>query len=90
MTQSAHASDDGRSIAFGIADTGIGISHEDQRRLFQAFTQVGDAHMHTRAEGTGLGLHLSAKLAELMQGRIEVDSTPGQGSRFTLVLAKEQ
>jgi PAS domain S-box-containing protein len=78
-----------RDIALSVEDTGPGISLEDQQRLFQAFTQVGDALSRGKAEGTGLGLHLSLKLAELMQGRIEVRSVPGEGSRFTLRLAGE-
>jgi PAS domain S-box-containing protein len=79
---------DGASIGFVVSDTGIGISADDRQRLFQAFTQVGDVHMHHKVEGTGLGLHLSAKLAALMGGRIDVASDPGRGSRFTLWLQK--
>jgi PAS domain S-box-containing protein len=75
-------------VEFVVADTGIGISAEDQPRLFQAFTQVGQAQAG-KVEGTGLGLHLSLKLAELMGGRIDVASTLGQGSRFTLRLPRE-
>lgn len=75
----------GGEVEFAVADTGIGISADDQARLFQAFAQVGDSHRRT-AEGTGLGLHLSHKLAELMGGRILVHSEPGAGSRFALRL----
>ena len=74
-------------LALSVVDTGIGISAEDRARLFQAFTQVGDWRTR-RGEGTGLGLHLSHKLAELMDGTIEVDSEPGRGSRFSLVLRR--
>jgi len=73
-------------VAIAVHDTGIGISAADQTRLFQAFSQVGDAQAR-KHEGTGLGLHLSTKLAELMGGRIEVASEPGRGSVFTLHLA---
>jgi PAS domain S-box-containing protein len=72
------------AVAFEVTDTGVGISEADRQRLFAAFTQVGDPRR--RPEGTGMGLHLSARLAEMLGGRIEVQSTPGAGSRFTLVL----
>lgn len=68
-----------------VVDTGVGISPEDQARLFQAFVQVGD-RLRRRGEGTGLGLHLSRKLVDLMGGTLQVRSVPGQGSCFTLSL----
>jgi PAS domain S-box-containing protein len=67
------------------ADSGPGIRPEDQAKLFRAFAQVGP-RPRTQREGTGLGLHLSQKLAELLGGRLTVQSQFGQGSRFTLVL----
>ncbi|WP_128003486.1 PAS domain-containing sensor histidine kinase [Piscinibacter defluvii] len=76
---------DAAQVEFGVADTGIGISAEDCARLFQAFAQVGDPRRR-QGEGTGLGLHLSHRLAELMGGRILVESEPGVGSRFALRL----
>jgi PAS domain S-box-containing protein len=75
-----------REARFTVADTGVGISEQDQARLFRAFAQVGLAPERTRAEGTGLGLYLCRKLAELLGGRLELESAPGQGSRFTLSL----
>src|SRR6266498_1232113 len=73
--------DGGRTLTeFAIADTGIGIRVEDQAKLFQAFGQVG-AVGRRRAEGTGLGLHLSQKLAELLAGQITIQSELGKGSR---------
>jgi protein-histidine pros-kinase len=74
-----------RFILLSVADTGPGISQVDQDRLFQPFTQVGGAS-RPRVEGTGLGLYLSRKLAELLGGCIELQSEPGRGSRFVLVL----
>jgi PAS domain S-box-containing protein len=65
-----------------VCDTGVGISEADQAKLFGAFTQVGDPRR--RPEGTGMGLHLSARLAELLGARIEVQSQAGEGSCFTL------
>jgi len=74
-------------VRLSVDDSGSGISAEDLSRLFQAFTQVGDMGQR-RSEGTGLGLHLSRKLAELMGGRIDVASTAGRGSCFTLLLRR--
>jgi protein-histidine pros-kinase len=70
-----------------VADTGMGIRPEDQAKLFQAFAQLS-AGSRERAEGTGLGLHLSQKLASLLGGQITFKSELGKGSRFALVLAE--
>jgi PAS domain S-box-containing protein len=72
---------------FNVVDTGIGIRPEDQAKLFQAFIQV-DASSKRRQEGTGLGLHLSRKLAELLGGQLTFRSELGQGSTFTLTLTE--
>jgi PAS domain S-box-containing protein len=71
-----------------VVDTGVGIRPEDQARLFQAFAQV-DATTRRRHEGTGLGLYLSRKLAEMLNGQITFQSEYGQGSTFTLVLTEQ-
>jgi signal transduction histidine kinase len=76
----------GRSqIEISVADTGVGIKLEEQAKLFQAFSQL-DATSTRRFEGTGLGLYLSQKLAELIHGKLEMQSEFGKGSTFTLVL----
>ena len=69
---------------FVVTDTGIGIRPEDKDRLFQAFSQVGSTG--SRREGTGLGLHVSQKLAELLGGTITFESEYGKGTRFQLSL----
>jgi PAS domain S-box-containing protein len=74
----------GGAVRFAVEDTGMGIAAEDQERLFEAFSQVGKAV--ARTEGSGLGLHLSRKLAELLGGRITFHSEPGRGSEFSLEL----
>jgi protein-histidine pros-kinase len=74
-------------IEISVTDTGMGIRPDDQAKLFKAFSRV-ENEKGKRLEGTGLGLHLSQRLAELQGGRILVESEYGKGSRFTLVLAR--
>ena len=74
-----------RMLRVDVSDTGIGIRPEDLAQLFLPFRQI-DTGLSRRHEGTGLGLAICRRLAELHGGTIEVQSTPGQGSVFTLVL----
>ncbi len=86
MTLAARATDS--AVALSVTDTGIGIAAEDQARLFQPFTQV-DVSLARRHEGTGLGLALTRRLVELHGGSLAVESAPGTGSTFTIVLPQD-
>lgn len=82
---SIRLAESGEQVKIQVADTGIGIKPEDQDKLFHAFTQVGNVNSSWH-EGTGLGLHLSKKLADLLGGSIEFTSQYAEGSVFTLTL----
>lgn len=72
-------------VEIAVSDTGLGISEADQRRIFDRFYQV-EVEAAQQAKGTGIGLALSKELAELLGGRLSVQSQPGAGSVFTLYL----
>jgi len=75
------------TVAFHVRDTGIGIAATDLELIFQEFGQVSH-RLQSRVKGTGLGLPLARKLAELLGGRITVSSTPGEGSTFSVTLPR--
>jgi signal transduction histidine kinase len=72
-------------IELAVADTGIGMTAEQQAKLFEEFTQA-DASTAQRFGGTGLGLAITRKLARMMGGDVTVTSEPGKGSVFTVRL----
>ncbi len=77
--------DHGCSVRFAVSDTGIGISAENQAKLFKPFTQV-ESSSARRFGGSGLGLAIAANLVGLMGGRLEVASAAGRGSTFSFTL----
>ena len=76
---------DATGSTLAVADTGIGLTAEQQAKLFQDFTQA-DSLTARRYGGTGLGLAISRKLARMMGGDVTVTSEPGKGSVFTVRL----
>jgi signal transduction histidine kinase/CheY-like chemotaxis protein len=78
---------DEQTAAFRVRDTGIGIAPEDHARIFEEYAQI-DSPLQRKVKGSGLGLPLSRRLAELLGGRLDLASTPGIGSVFTLTLPR--
>lgn len=75
------------TVSFSVKDTGIGIPPEYQERVFEEFIQV-DTPLHKKVKGTGLGLPLARRLAEMLGGTLTVQSTPGRGSTFTATIPR--
>ena len=75
----------GNGIELAVVDTGIGMTAEQQAKLFEEFSQA-DATTARRFGGTGLGLAITRKLARMMGGDVTVTSEPGKGSVFTVRL----
>ena len=87
VTVSACHDPDADTITFTVADTGIGIGPDNLQLIFEEFSQI-EHPLQRRSKGTGLGLPLCRKLAELLGGRVDVASQPGVGSTFSLVLPR--
>ncbi len=76
-------------LRLSVTDTGLGITPEDQQKLFQKFSRVNESYKSLATiEGTGLGLYISKKFVEMMGGTIGLDSAPGKGSTFWVELPK--
>jgi signal transduction histidine kinase len=76
---------DNGSVKLEVVDQGIGIPHQEQQKIFEKFYRVGDPLVHN-TKGSGLGLSLVRHIVHAHGGEVAVDSTPGQGSKFTIVL----
>ncbi len=76
---------DNGSVKLEVVDQGIGIPHDEQQKIFEKFYRVGDPLVHN-TKGSGLGLSLVRHIVQAHGGEVAVDSTPGQGSKFTIVL----
>lgn len=86
LLDAAQTEDEKWDLMIKVTDTGVGISPEDHERIFSPFEQVS-ALSRSGAQGTGLGLSITRKLVELMQGQILLESAPGAGSEFTVLLS---
>ena len=80
---------DNGSVKLEVVDQGIGIPHQEQGKIFEKFYRVGDPLVHN-TKGSGLGLSLVRHIVHAHGGDVSVDSAPGQGSKFTIVLPVRQ
>jgi signal transduction histidine kinase len=80
---------DNGSVKLEVVDQGIGIPHQEQQKIFEKFYRVGDPLVHN-TKGSGLGLSLVRHIVQAHGGEVAVDSAPGQGSKFTIVLPVKQ
>jgi signal transduction histidine kinase len=87
VTVTARIIEEKDAVSIAVADTGIGISAENVQLIFEEFSQI-EHPLQRRSKGTGLGLPLCRKLADLLGGHVTVESTPGVGSTFTLTLPR--
>jgi signal transduction histidine kinase len=72
-------------VTLTVRDTGVGIAAEQQERIFEAFVQADDSFTRTH-QGTGLGLTLSRRFAQMLGGTLTLESAPGEGSAFVVTL----
>lgn len=75
------------TVVFSVRDTGIGIGKGDQLRVFEEFTQI-DSPLQRQTKGTGLGLPITKKFAELLGGSVTLESEPGRGSTFSAIVPR--
>ncbi len=78
---------DDHSVQIRVIDNGIGMTEEEQQRLFSEFTRIKNKHTRNIL-GSGLGLSILRRIAQLYDGEVSVQSTPGEGSTFTVILRK--
>jgi len=75
-------------VVISVSDTGIGMSEEEQEKLFEEFTRIKNKKTK-EIQGSGLGLSILQKIVNLYEGNIEVESEPGEGTEFTVILPKD-
>jgi signal transduction histidine kinase len=86
--ETGEEADNGGEVRVSVSDTGPGIAEADQQHIFEKFYQI-DRSLTKQTSGTGLGLAISRELANLLGGRLSLNSTPGAGATFTLSLPVE-